>query len=1224
MVVQTAATKQITMKHFAMPRIVVLIAAVLFVSAKLYGAVPDTIHHQGRVAVNGVNYDGPGFFKFLIFTDADANHASGNEVALWKNDDGVPVNLATPVASVQVLVSKGLYALQLGANGQAALPPSIGPPAGRRVYLRIWFDNGVNGLQQLTPDQELVAVPFARHAETASSFTGNLNLGSGTFAADTVTVGAPANLVTLRTDAQGLAINGNFHVESVGLSSFLGDLEIENKLIVGTVNSSLSPHVDNTFDLGISPRRWRQLFLGPTGLSIGDSGDLVTLSFNPATDLLTISRDTLIGGRLSWGQYTQATGDHATAFGDSTLASDLAATAWGLNTVASAKAATAWGGSSEARNDYATAWGESIATGVLATAWGHRTTAPSYAETALGRFNTEYTPTSATSWAAGDRLFVIGNGTSVLNRSDALVILKNGAASFSGAVGVAGDLNVTGAVNYGSLSLPANVMLEGESLGLMNNDAGFLASPNGTVQVPEESVQTAVVSDREGLVFSGNNNNQLTSLAANGKGYVAAFANQSQEFLYLKCEPSGAATERYRIAASALVGFPAPPVNGYIPMTFDPTSNYDGFNYDHAAAYSGWISMMKVYENINGFSVGGGRVYRDDSVFPGSQFTRISDVFRLSMHGRLLAATSPSEGAVTVIDTTKSHTDPAALVAVLEPSPTLPIYNPVDVLVTSDLVIVAGKASDTVQLFGRSGGPSPTISVKGKITDGIAGFTRVADPELLAHNGGLLLAVSSTVDDAITLANVSDAGNPQPVAVIEGRAHSMVFKDANTLIVRRSGGISVLDVSNPGSVRESMKLNTVNTPSLQIGGLVDLQMAHGGILASASDDVVGFVNLNTPPATQSLHVAGWLGLGVERAYAPLHVNGSVIVEDADTIHFGGTNFTGTAERIALGTNAHVVNTGVALGGSAFTLDGGTAIGSGTRAEGRLSSAIGAAALAYGTNAIALGTGVIANSMGETALGTYNTDHPALSRTSFDPADRLLVVGNGWNTRSDALVMLKNGNTTLNGALTVNGGATVTGALNVGSIQATTFPPEVAQTGVANVFTEDVTTQKDFKYAAPKTARLRVSASAFSPGNWHTARRCDFNIGEYIYLEDVPTPADAAVFVAPVSLPAGATITKVQFHYMDNQGQGVGGTDEFDATVQLSSVNMSTGASSGVFFQSFTTSGQSATMQVTEGNVSHVVSDARSYRLRFTMTNCAGANLRFYGATIEYTTTTLQP
>ncbi len=80
-----------------------------------------------------------------------------------------------------------------------------------------------------------------------------------------------------------------------------------------------------------------------------------------------------------------------------------------------------------------------------------------------------------------------------------------------------------------------------------------------------------------------------------------------------------------------------------------------------------------------------------------------------------------------------------------------------------------------------------------------------------------------------------------------------------------------------------------------------------------------------------------------------------------------------------------------------------------------SNAIGSIAIGYGTNA---------SSMGQISLGIGNTSVTG-NLSAYVPTDRLFVIGNGFATtpsptRSDALVMLKNGNTTLNGELTIDG------------------------------------------------------------------------------------------------------------------------------------------------------------------------------------------------------------
>ncbi len=96
-------------------------------------------------------------------------------------------------------------------------------------------------------------------------------------------------------------------------------------------------------------------------------------------------------------------GDYSTAFGYTTVAS---------------------GESSSCFNVFG------IASGTASSAFGYSTRARSYAETAIGSYNTDYTPVSATESITTDRLFVIGNGVSPSLRSNALTMLKNGKTGF--------------------------------------------------------------------------------------------------------------------------------------------------------------------------------------------------------------------------------------------------------------------------------------------------------------------------------------------------------------------------------------------------------------------------------------------------------------------------------------------------------------------------------------------------------------------------------------------------------------------------------------------------------------------------------------------------------------------------------------------------------------------------------------------------------------------------
>lgn len=69
-----------------------------------------------------------------------------------------------------------------------------------------------------------------------------------------------------------------------------------------------------------------------------------------------------------------------------------------------------------------------VASGNSSFSFGSETHAPSFNEIVIGSYNTIYTPQGIGifPWNGSDRLFVVGNGTAENQRSDALVLLKNG------------------------------------------------------------------------------------------------------------------------------------------------------------------------------------------------------------------------------------------------------------------------------------------------------------------------------------------------------------------------------------------------------------------------------------------------------------------------------------------------------------------------------------------------------------------------------------------------------------------------------------------------------------------------------------------------------------------------------------------------------------------------------------------------------------------------------
>ena len=180
-------------------------------------AVPPVLNYAGQVAVDGEVFDGNGLFKFALVN-------SDGTTTYWSND-GSSVNGSEPQASVSVPVNGGLYSLLLGntaQQGMGAIDPAVFAQH-TDAKLRVWFSDGVNGFQQLSPDRPFASVPYAFSAGTAQSATiadGSINkamLGS-----DVLTdLNAPIGMSRLSTEVteklnQEKTTTNNYNAPSVG------------------------------------------------------------------------------------------------------------------------------------------------------------------------------------------------------------------------------------------------------------------------------------------------------------------------------------------------------------------------------------------------------------------------------------------------------------------------------------------------------------------------------------------------------------------------------------------------------------------------------------------------------------------------------------------------------------------------------------------------------------------------------------------------------------------------------------------------------------------------------------------------------------------------------------------------------------------------------------------------------------------------------------------------
>lgn len=155
-------------------------------------------------------------------------------------------------------------------------------------------------------------------------------------------------------------------------------------------------------------------------ISIGNSNDALAES---AIAMGTSSSATGISA-IAIGKSNSASGNSAVAIGENTIANANNALAMGMGSTANAANAISIGTNTTANQIGSVAVGtNAYASGTSAISIGQYTSANASYSTALGRFNNNFDVPNGTST---DRLFQIGNGTGVNQRSNALTILRNG------------------------------------------------------------------------------------------------------------------------------------------------------------------------------------------------------------------------------------------------------------------------------------------------------------------------------------------------------------------------------------------------------------------------------------------------------------------------------------------------------------------------------------------------------------------------------------------------------------------------------------------------------------------------------------------------------------------------------------------------------------------------------------------------------------------------------
>lgn len=171
-----------------------------------HAQVPQMINYQGRVIVGTTNFNGTGQFKFALVN-------SNGSLRYWLNSADANLD-GVPDAAVSLAVSNGLYSVLLGDTAIASMlsiPASVFNNSD--VRLRVWFNDGTNGFQLLSPDQRIAAVGYAMVATTVpdGAITGakianTLTLGNPTVSGDLDFGAQTRQMINLYNTSYGIGI----------------------------------------------------------------------------------------------------------------------------------------------------------------------------------------------------------------------------------------------------------------------------------------------------------------------------------------------------------------------------------------------------------------------------------------------------------------------------------------------------------------------------------------------------------------------------------------------------------------------------------------------------------------------------------------------------------------------------------------------------------------------------------------------------------------------------------------------------------------------------------------------------------------------------------------------------------------------------------------------------------------------------------------------------------
>ena len=401
---------------------------------QLQAQVPQGFNYQATVrnSAGDLIINTNVYFKFNVIQSSDTSVPIFTETHYVPTDDLGQVNLVIG----QGTPSAGTFSELDWSQGS--------------YYLGIELDTG-NGYVAMGTTQ-LLSVPYALYAENSGNATitpWSVDATNANISYDKkVVIGSLTNqnvppLEVYGTNTGGASPTANFIRSRYRNNTLLFTTsEDDNNYLgsIGLIEAGENNEWPNSFVIGVNDGlQWYnplRIYYDNQAIRFGFGSDNYYDPNSFGESSLSLGYNSLATGNFSTtlGVENQARGENSTAIGTANLADAPGAIVLGINSVAAGDNSTAIGLNSNATGNGSTAIGlNSNASGDFSNAFGVDIEAQSFAETVVGRYNTSYTPIGGIDgYSLDDRMFVVGNGQSESDRSDALIIKKSGEMSLEG------------------------------------------------------------------------------------------------------------------------------------------------------------------------------------------------------------------------------------------------------------------------------------------------------------------------------------------------------------------------------------------------------------------------------------------------------------------------------------------------------------------------------------------------------------------------------------------------------------------------------------------------------------------------------------------------------------------------------------------------------------------------------------------------------------------------